>query len=576
MVKEHTSFSTALPVFAESSPAHRIAETAIDFIWKLGLEHPESGLVPEDDYDRIRMLQFLYIWAAKVVPLLCKRGRIRSGCPDLATLSSWIALQRRRHTKRRGAFWNGRIPSAVEIAVAPLADTLLHSGIIPDTPEYSSLSTVHANNLDIYVIDLDGGYLGSNVTRMVMDIEVTPATPLWYQKSGFDTVADAKDWVRKNAWGALVINPGASSRLDDALNNGADYDATDALTLIPSSGRHPVAEMLFVDSALTNAAYAVNQKFALAQIDAYKEVQADSRQINYNALFNPILSKTTDASPAGFSNAAVLTTFATLTCVLCTIAFLIMWKLTSFSFFQRVRFCDLYPMWLVLLLGLALGLSLNISFAILAFRGPDYNELALTYTGATFFKLWFTFAAEALALGLWLFNWFLFLPPHFLAWPSIATVITDVVSCMGCPELAPKFYSIMYATPAYNAGHIAMYVISGAYPENGKLAGILVAEIVATGLALGGSIWLRQFFVLRGISDTHGFYRGSTYFHSTVPYYKDKDAAPDHDGSHVIKSGRLDNESTLSPGRRHRPSSDIDITDCDSDNVSLRAGDLGV
>ncbi|KAJ2398131.1 hypothetical protein GGI05_000278 [Coemansia sp. RSA 2603] len=436
--------------------------------------------------------------------------------------------------------------------------------------------SVHANNLDIYVIDLDGGYLGSNVTRMVMDIEVNPVTPLWHQKSGFNTVSEAKDWVRINAWGALVINPGASSRLDDALNNGADYDATDALTLIPSSGRHPVAEMLFVDSALTSAAYTVNQKFALAQINAYKEAQADLQQINYNALFNPILSKTTDASPAGFSNAAVLTTFATLTIVLCTIAFLIMWKLTSFSFFQRVRFCDLYPMWLVLLLCLALVLSLNVSFAILAFRGPDYNELTLTYTGATFFKLWFTFAAEALALGLWLFNWFLFLPPHFLAWPSIATVITDVVSCMGCPELAPKFYSIMYATPAYNASHIAMYVISGAYPENGKLAGILVAEIVATGLALGASTWLRQFFVLRGISDMHGFYRGYKYFHSVVPYYKDKGAVPQHDESNVIKSGRLDNESTLSPGRRHRPSGDIDITDCDSDNVSLRAGDLGV
>ncbi|KAJ1642194.1 hypothetical protein LPJ64_005931, partial [Coemansia asiatica] len=354
--------------------------------------------------------------------------------------------------------------------------------------------SVHANNLDLYVVDLDGSYIGSNVTRMVMDIPITPATPLWNEKSGFETVDEVKDWVRRTTWGALVINTGASKRLDDALNNGADYDATQALTLIPSSGRHPVAEMLFVDSALTNAAYTANQQFALAQINSYSSSSSNSNSnsnsatgsnINYAALFNPLLYTTTDASPAGFSNAAVLTTFATLTCVLCTIAFAIMWKLTTFSFFQRVSFCDLYIMWLVIFLGLALYLSLNISFAILAYRGPNFNDLALTFTGASFFKIWFSFAAEALALGLWLFNWFLFLPPHFLAWPSIATVITDVVSCMGCPELAPKFYSIMYATPAYNAGHIVMYAISGAYPENGKCAGILVAEIVATGLALG-------------------------------------------------------------------------------------------
>ncbi|KAJ2701475.1 hypothetical protein FB645_004621 [Coemansia sp. IMI 203386] len=436
--------------------------------------------------------------------------------------------------------------------------------------------SVHANNLELYVVDLDGGYIGSNVTRMIMDIPITQTMPLWHEQSGFDTVDEVKDWVRINTWGALVINPGASKRLDDALNNGADYDATQALTVIPSSGRHPVAEMLFVESSLTSAAYSVNQQFALAQVNSYNSLEPSS-DLNYAALFNPLLYTTTDASPSGFSNAAVLTTFATLTCVLCTIAFAILWKLTTFSFFQRVRFRDLYIMWLVIFLGLALFLSLNISFAILAYRGPNYNDLALTYTGATFFKIWFAIAAEALALGLWLFNWFLFLPPHFLAWPSIVTVITDVVSCMGCPELAPKFYSIMYATPAYNAGHIVMYVISGAYPENGKCAGILIAEIVATGLVLSVSIWFRQFFILRGITDAHGFYRGYIYFHSTVPYYKDVAA----NANSQIESRDLQNESTLSANhyRYQNPSSDpndIEISDCDSDNVSLRAGNLGV
>ncbi|KAJ1642195.1 hypothetical protein LPJ64_005932 [Coemansia asiatica] len=117
------------------------AEHAVDLIWQLGIELPESGLVPEDDSGRIRMLQFLYTWATRIVPVLHLQP---SECPartcDLAMLSSWIALQRRRHAKSKGPFWNGRMPSAAEIVVAPFADLVLHSNIIPDSQEFGSLA----------------------------------------------------------------------------------------------------------------------------------------------------------------------------------------------------------------------------------------------------------------------------------------------------------------------------------------------------------------------------------------------------------------------------------------------------
>ncbi|KAJ1931090.1 hypothetical protein GGF37_007505, partial [Kickxella alabastrina] len=302
---------------------------------------------------------------------------------------------------------------------------------------------------------------------------------------------------------------------------------------------------------------------------------------NYEALFNPIAYTTDDASPMGFGIAAVLTTFSTLCLLLTSISFLIMWKLTTFSLFLKTKYRDLVLMWFVLLLGLALYLSLFVALAILAYKGPDYNSLALTFTAATFFKLWFTVAAEALVLELWLFNWFLHLPPHVLAWPSIATVISDVVSCIGCPELSTPFFKIMYAIPAYNSSRIIYYILSGAYPHSGKHAGILIAEIVAMGLLLCVSIWIRQLVVIRGISDAHGFYRGYTYFHSTVPYYKSDPTSTEHNHNNIesgnshakmtkqIGVNSLENESTLS-GRRYNhgcsSSSDIEISDCIDDN----------
>ncbi|KAJ2720127.1 hypothetical protein GGI07_004804 [Coemansia sp. Benny D115] len=448
--------------------------------------------------------------------------------------------------------------------------------------------SVHAHNLDIYVVDLDGGNIGSFAKNQILSIPQVPEAPTWHEKTGFESVEQVKEWVRINTWGALVINPGASQRLQDALDGKAtSYDATDALTLIPSSGRHIVAEMLFIESALSTAAYSVNQKYTMDIVTTYSNnnnssssssSQSDDSSLpNLDALLNPIGYTTTDASPEGFAGAPVLTTFSTLCVLLCSIAFLIMWKLTTVSFFERVRYFDLVLMWITLLFGLALGLGLFVAFAMLAYRGPGYNDLARTYTGATFFKVWFTTVLEAFPLGLWLYNWFLFLPPHILAWPSIATVITNVISCIGCPELAPSFYHIMYSTPGYNFNRIIQYILTGAYPHVGKWVGILIAEIVAMCLILCVSVWLRQLFVLRGISDGHGFYRGSTYFHSSIPYYKDDPNSADKHGA-----GQLDTESTLSAGRyRHntqvrRGSSGIDISDCNENDMGLRAGELGV
>ncbi|KAJ1812909.1 hypothetical protein LPJ56_005343, partial [Coemansia sp. RSA 2599] len=116
-------------------------ERAIDLVWQLGLEFPDSGLVPEDDSGRIRLLQFLYTWATRVVPALhLQPSESPARAYDLATLSSWIALQRRCYAKSKGPFWNGRMPGAAEVVVAPFADLLLHSDAIPDSQEYGSLA----------------------------------------------------------------------------------------------------------------------------------------------------------------------------------------------------------------------------------------------------------------------------------------------------------------------------------------------------------------------------------------------------------------------------------------------------
>ncbi|KAJ1740492.1 hypothetical protein LPJ68_003737 [Coemansia sp. RSA 1086] len=439
--------------------------------------------------------------------------------------------------------------------------------------------SVLANNINLYVVDLDGGSVGANVTQMVLDIEVTPSTPVWLQRHDLHSVDQVKSWVLANGWGALVINPGASARLDSSLYNGTDYNAADALTLVESSGRQIVAEMLFVSSALSTAVQTVSHKYALAQLAAYHDNPLP--QASSAALIDPIGYTSVDVSPAGFTISPVMSTFGYLDILLSTIGVLIMWKMTSFPFFIRVRYRDLMIIWPVLLFGLALVLSFYQALAFLAFRGPDYNSLALKYTAATFFKFWFTGAAVAFSLGLWLFNWFLHLTPHIIALPSICTVIPNVLSTISTFELAPKFYRIFYALPFYNGSSIILYIVTGAHSTAGRNVGILIAEIAAMTILLSISIWIRQVCALRGISDAHGWFHGSRYFHSPIPYYKSmprtdtEQPIESESSSYAAQPGNKASGTTLHAAHTARSAS-IEIDDYDEDSVSLTTGNLGV
>ncbi|KAJ2474169.1 hypothetical protein GGI02_000296 [Coemansia sp. RSA 2322] len=427
-------------------------------------------------------------------------------------------------------------------------------------------------NIRLQVIDLDGGPVGANVSRIVLGMPPTQLAPVWEEMRGVESLAHAEAWVRDHAWGALVVNPGAS--------RGAAH----ALTVVQSTGRMPVAEMMFVQSALAATAAAACQRYAAELLAGYRALPSPLLP-DPPALLAPITYETVDVAPESFSLAPVLTAFGFLACLLPMVGAMILWKLTSFAFFLRVRFRHLLLMWLSLIAAMALILSLYLSLAFLAFRGPSYNSVALAYTPASFFKIWFTAAAVAMALGLWLFTWFLNLSPMFLSVPSVCTVIPNIISCLATFELAPKFYRFMNATPFFNGSRIIHYIISGAYPTLARNISVLLAEILVMAAALAVSVWFRQFFVLRGISDPQGWYRGSIYFNSPVPYHKDNSVAAEMTSStgDAIRgeiSSRSDHtlSTILQPTaiQSQRASTDIHITDYHDDNVELTTGNLGV
>ncbi|KAJ2779778.1 hypothetical protein H4R18_003806 [Coemansia javaensis] len=378
--------------------------------------------------------------------------------------------------------------------------------------------TIRAHHITLHVIDLDRGAVGANVTRMVLDAKPADAAPTWARKDGLRSLEDAKAWVLRHGWGALVINPGATSRLYAAVRDGADYDPAQAMTAIESSGRQVVAEMMFASPAVVATAQRVSRDYSVAFLAEFQRALPQAPpQANYAAIVAPVAFTTVDVAPAGFSLSPIMSTFGYLVALFCAMCALLPWKLTSFAFFARVRYRDLVLMWSTLILCLALVLSLYQALAFLVFRGPDFDRLALPYTPASFFKLWFTCAAVVLAFALWLFALFLLLPPYLLALPTICTVVTNVISTITAIELAPPFYRFLYAMPFFNGSNIALHVITGAHPDVRREVAILVAEIAAMAVFLAFSVWLRRLLVQHGLSDPQGWYRGQTYFRLPAP-----------------------------------------------------------
>ncbi|KAJ2773252.1 hypothetical protein IWQ57_001388 [Coemansia nantahalensis] len=418
--------------------------------------------------------------------------------------------------------------------------------------------STRAHNIGLHVIDLDGGSIGGNVTQMVFAAKPEPTVPTWVPGPRVSSLDEAKAWVLRHGWGALVINSGATERLERALYAGASYSPTDVMTVIMSSGRHYTTEMLFVTPALITTAQTVSRQLALELVTAFQALPPQpQRQTNYVAVTNPIGYTIVDVAPAGFSIAPLMSTFGYLHITLCLVGILIPWKLSSFAFFAKVRYRDLVAMWSVLLLCTALILSLYQALAFVAFRGPNYDKLALPYTAATFFKLWFTSAGVTMACAQWMFSLFLVLTPSTVTLASIITILPNVVSTVTVVELAPAFFRIFYALPFYNGANISLRVTTGAHREAAREAGILAGEIALMVAGLALAVWIRQACLLRGISDAQGWYRGQPYYSSPIP--DDKAAAQ---------------QRPPSQSQPASTASSIQVLDREGDNTRLTTGNM--
>ncbi|KAJ2450737.1 hypothetical protein EV183_004070 [Coemansia sp. RSA 2336] len=407
---------------------------------------------------------------------------------------------------------------------------------------------------------MDHGPVGQSISKSVLQIPPSPESPRWQLLDGdFNgQLRAAQEWVRKHGWGAIVINPGASQRLEQA---DANYNPKQAITVISNTGRQPIITVSYLEPAMTNAVSGAISQFTLTHLESIRSQPRASTRLLSTLVQSPVSYTSVDVGRFDFSLSPIICIFGFLVGLLMMVEALIQWKMTTLGFFLKVKHWQVWLASLGLVTLWAVFVAMHSALAVAAFQGPQYSSHALPFTVGRFFSLWFSIAATLAALGTWLCNWYLVLSPEFFGVPTLITVISNVASLMTEVDLAPHFFRWFRVQPFNNGSMLFRYILSGSYPRIALNVSILVGEWAAMSVCLFATTWVRQTTLLLGIADNAGWLRGSMFFHSDIPYYKDAVPA-------VRKAASLPLES-----RRARS---FVVSEDAGDTASLKEGNLGV
>ncbi|KAJ2160096.1 hypothetical protein GGF46_002509 [Coemansia sp. RSA 552] len=405
---------------------------------------------------------------------------------------------------------------------------------------------VHHTTLD--VVDLDRGIVGRNITQSILQRSSNqpPTKPRWRPRT-FGNSAEAEEWIRRNGWGAVLINQGASQRLLDASDT---YDPKDAITVVSSTGRDPIIVQSYLADELTAAAASAIREFTLRRL---REPPSTN---NPRLVISPIGYRPKDVAPMGTSLAPVASLLGFLVGVLVTVGPLIEWKLTTEALFVGVRHRDVWLGAAVTVTLWSALIGMYTALALFAFAGPDSSTLTKGLAVGRFFSLWFSSTAVIAATGLWIFNWLLVLTPDLLGVPTLITVVANVGSLMAPVALAPGYFRIIRSLPFFNGALLHRYILSGARPQIAGSVAVLVGEWAAMVAALYCTTWIRQTAMLRGQVDGAGWLRGSIFYSGPVP----------------TRQAAAATRQQLLPA----DGEELTVADVAGDTGSLKDGDLGV
>ncbi|KAG8682107.1 hypothetical protein FRC08_015187, partial [Ceratobasidium sp. 394] len=133
-------------------------------------------------------------------------------------------------------------------------------------------SATHAPSLKTWVVDRDGGEIGQAVVQgLLATTQSGTKQHLGWRQIPADQVGDVGEAVvDEQAWGAVVINAGASARLATARASGdSSYNPTSAITFYYAQARNEQATGSYVNPLTTAALTQILQQYNAKSAAAY-------------------------------------------------------------------------------------------------------------------------------------------------------------------------------------------------------------------------------------------------------------------------------------------------------------------
>ncbi|CAE6438385.1 unnamed protein product [Rhizoctonia solani] len=344
-------------------------------------------------------------------------------------------------------------------------------------------SATHAPSLTAWVIDRDGGEIGQSVVQGLLDTTRSGSKQHlgWRQLSANEVSDVAEAVVDEKAWGAVVINAGASSRLNTARVAGdASYNPAMSITFYYAQARNELATGNYVVPLTTAALTQILQRFNTNSAASYlASVSGNSTALQALTSAPQTLTMgawwtTENLRPYNAPVATALTLVGQI--YLCIFAFIMTMTNDAargiFGPFLRLR----SYLYLRILVPLGLYFPLSLAFAMISlpFHAPFGTKY--TYAGGFFLYFVYTFLGMC-ALGLATEAMVTILTPRFMAFFLIPLIISNVSVAVLPFELQPWFYKYGYGFPIFNNTQSVRTILFNTKNHLGLNAGVILAWI---------------------------------------------------------------------------------------------------
>ncbi|BEI86554.1 hypothetical protein CcaverHIS002_0608410 [Cutaneotrichosporon cavernicola] len=338
----------------------------------------------------------------------------------------------------------------------------------------------YTDRLAIRVVDRDGGEIGSAVTAFLLSQRKKFGLGYFVTSpSEFPTDAElSHNIVQEGAWGAVVINAGATANLASARAGGnTSYDGRDAIQFIYAQARNELASGSYMLPMVTAHLNAITDTVGVQSVASFLQSadEAVLRAAPPSTLSSPVGWNIVNLRPYNQPVAQAITLvgliYMLIFSFICTMANNGAREIISpyLSNKAYITYRIVAP--------LLLYLPLSLFFAMVSLPFKVSFDAHFTYAGG-FFLFWMVMFLGMASVGLATEFLITVIGPKFVSFTLIPLIIANVSVASLPHELQPWIYRYGVAMPFYNCNRAIRAIIFDTKNDLGQNFGILLAWIV--------------------------------------------------------------------------------------------------